>query len=332
MRGVSFFQSTSSSAIPIATAIAIALALASSNARAQAHDPVAAEALFHAGRTLVDQGDYADACPKFDESEKLDPAAGTLINLADCNEHVGKLAVAWEEWQEALDMLPPGDDRIPETKHRFALVDARVPRLVVHLSPPSSSARVVRDGVDLGGVFDVPLPMDPGKHALRIVEPAHEDATYDVTLAEKETKKIDVALGKPTATSKPIVAPPIVDTSSDDPGADRRRAAWLVGGVGVVALGVGVVGGLVALHDKSVVDRECPSNACSHTGYDAARSGHTWATVSTIATIGGLAAIGASVILFVTAPRATPASTTSTSIVAPTPLPGGAALIWTRSF
>jgi hypothetical protein len=306
-----------------------AVSSVSSMARAQTHDPVAAEALFHAGRALVDQGKYAEACPKFAESEKLDPAAGTLINLADCNEHVGKLAVAWEEWQEALDMLGPSDDRIPETRRRFTLLDARVPRLVVHLAQPFPEAHVVRDGVDLGGVFDVPLPMDPGKHTVRIVEPAHEDATYDVTLAEKETKKIDVAPGKALEGKKPVVVPPVVG-AGDDPGAGQRKIAWIVGGVGVVALGVGVAGGVVALHDKSVVDRECPANACSQTGYDAAKSGHTWATISTVTTIGGLAAIGASVVLFVTAPHATP--TTTTSMFAPTPVPGGAALLWTRSF
>jgi hypothetical protein len=340
MRGGLYHRwaSRSVSAIAIAS-IASSLAL-TSIAFAQAHDPVAAEALFHAGRTLVDQGKYAEACPKFDESEKLDPAAGTLINLADCNEHVGKLAVAWEEWQEALDMLAPGDDRIPETKRRFAAIDARVPRLVLHLTTPSSSARVVRDGVDLGGAFDVPLPMDPGKHAIHIVEPSHDDATYDVTLAEKETKKIDVAMGKEKGDEGVVTKPkpPIVDaTPSDDPGASRRKIAWIVGGVGVVALGVGVVGGLVALHDKSVVDGECPSNACSQKGYDAAQSGHKWATVSTIATIGGVAAIGVSIVLLVTAPHATTSTSvtsnaTPTSVIAPTPIAGGAALIWTRSF
>jgi hypothetical protein len=307
----------------------VAIAIVSPFVRAQAHDPVAAEVLFHAGRTLVEQGKYDEACPKFDESEKLDPAAGTLINLADCNEHVGKLAVAWEEWQEALDMLPPSDDRIPETKKRFSSLDARVPRLILHLAQPAPAARVLRDGVDLGGVFDVPLPMDPGPHAIRIVEPAHEDAKYDVTLVEKETKKLDVALGKTIEDSKRIAPPPVV-TIDRDSGAGRRRVAFIVGGIGVTALAVGIVGGVIALHDKSVVDRECPSNVCSQTGYDAAKSGHTWATISTITTVGGLAAIGASVVLFVTAPSSTPATPTST--IAPTPIVGGAALIWTRSF
>jgi hypothetical protein len=43
-----------------------------------------AQALFVEGRRLVAQGQYAAGCEKLDQSEKLDPAPGTLINLADC--------------------------------------------------------------------------------------------------------------------------------------------------------------------------------------------------------------------------------------------------------
>src|SRR5258708_13776883 len=148
------------------TAFLAALAFAPAPVGGQAHDPVAGEALFNSGRALVDKGDYEAACPKFADSQKLDPAAGTLINLADCHEHVGRLAAAWEEWQEALDLLPPSDDRIPETKRRFGALDARVPRLVLHLTIAAPQAKVVRDGVGLGAVFDVPLPMDPGAHTV----------------------------------------------------------------------------------------------------------------------------------------------------------------------
>ena len=63
---------------------------------------VAAEALFSAGRADVERGDYASACPKFADSQRLDPAPGTLINLADCEEHVGQLARAWQHWREAI--------------------------------------------------------------------------------------------------------------------------------------------------------------------------------------------------------------------------------------
>src|SRR5579884_2436455 len=61
----------------------------------------AATALFDQGRSLMQQGKYADACPKLAESERLAPSGGTLLNLADCYEHTGQTASAWAAWKDA---------------------------------------------------------------------------------------------------------------------------------------------------------------------------------------------------------------------------------------
>ena len=56
-----------------------------------------AEALFTEGRALATSGKCAEAIPKFQASQKLDPGVGTLLNLAECYEQVGKTASAWAE-------------------------------------------------------------------------------------------------------------------------------------------------------------------------------------------------------------------------------------------
>src|SRR5689334_6286435 len=57
-------------------------------------DVETARALFRSGRGLVAEGKYEQACPKFEQSLKLDPGLGTKFNLADCYEHLGKTATA----------------------------------------------------------------------------------------------------------------------------------------------------------------------------------------------------------------------------------------------
>src|SRR4051794_31792523 len=82
-------------------ALTLAVALASIANDAHAQDASRAQALFDDGRRLMNEGHYAEACPKLAASQKLDPGAGTLLNLATCYEKNSQFASAWATFKEA---------------------------------------------------------------------------------------------------------------------------------------------------------------------------------------------------------------------------------------
>src|SRR5689334_2063086 len=70
-----------------------------------AGDKAVAEDLFQQGVELIGKGKWTEAAAKLEESNRLDRAPGTTVNLADCYEHMGKLASAWTLFVEAASVF-----------------------------------------------------------------------------------------------------------------------------------------------------------------------------------------------------------------------------------
>jgi hypothetical protein len=52
----------------------------------------------------MQKGDFAEACQRFADSMELDPALGTLLNMASCAERSGNNGRACEWFAAARDM------------------------------------------------------------------------------------------------------------------------------------------------------------------------------------------------------------------------------------
>src|SRR4051812_10965301 len=61
-----------------------------------------AESAFQDGLRLMKAGNFSDAARRFEQSQSLEPASGTLINLAYCDRQLGKLASAWFDYTRAM--------------------------------------------------------------------------------------------------------------------------------------------------------------------------------------------------------------------------------------
>src|ERR1019366_1511081 len=95
-------------AAPVMTTVRVVAAVVASllacGPAAVAGPPTAEEeaaVLFEHAKALMDASRYAEACPTFERSETLDPQVGPMLNLAFCDENLGKTATAWTVWVEA---------------------------------------------------------------------------------------------------------------------------------------------------------------------------------------------------------------------------------------
>jgi hypothetical protein len=285
-------------------AVASVVALASLwSSPALAGNAAAAEALFNRARLAMDAKDYDTACQRFAESNRLDPAVGTELNLGVCEAARGRVATAWELFHAAYEKLDAGDQRRDYARSHAEALEPRLPKLTLTLArgaPPDTTAQE-GDAQYTGAAFGLPLPVDPGKHTLVITAAGHEPRTVEIELGEGKEAVIEIAPGAAndaagSAAGGGMAAPP---TSADGAGAarkkDTRTVGWIIGGVGVAGLAVGAVAGGLALGKKSITDRECPSatQVCTQSGKDAASSGRTLALVSTVGWIAGALGVGA---------------------------------------
>ncbi len=166
-------------------------------------EQAAAEALFRSGKAAASRGDWQTACDRFQESERLEPAPGTLLNLARCREKLGQLASAWKRYGEVAQRLPKEDPRARYSLRKEKELEARVPRLIL-LPPEDGDVFSVR----LGGVsvsaasFGVPLPVDPGAITVTVDAEGREPHQMEVALQEGERRQLQLVLGpKPSPDS-----------------------------------------------------------------------------------------------------------------------------------
>jgi len=281
-------------------------------------DPAAATELFKQARDAAAHGDWKTACPKFVESLQLDAKVGTAINLADCEEKLGQLASARGHLQRAIDLArASNDDRIAMAEERFKAIDKRVPRLTVKLAADApQGATVKRDAVVLGaGSLGTSLPVDPGKHAIVVQAAGYADRLFDVTLAESETKSIDVTAGERSAAQQPVEqlepTTPVEQPKVESHGSPLRTVGFVLGGVGLAALGAGAISGLIAIEENGRSKNDCGmpnQNICGPDGIAARNCARNAGDVSTVLFIGGAVLVAGGLTLVLVAPKSSKAA------------------------
>ena len=324
-----------------------------SRAFAQQGDAAASEALFREGRRLMKAGDYESACPKLEESLRLDPALGTLFNLASCEEQLGRWATAWQHWRQAADQLPSEDKRRATAVARATALEKMLPRLTISLAagaPPETE--IQRNGVRFGTAsLGLAIPVNPGRHVVTASAPGRETREFVVTMAAKEVRNLVVEPGGPRsgppavaavaaeavpnarmATPEPATVAP--DSSgvgtgalATDAAAGRDTWGYVLLAGGAAALGAGGFFATKALAARDDAKAACPAGqgVCRVEGKDALDRDKRFSLLTDVGLGAGLLLAGAGLYLLFTDGEAASGQGGETTRASLSPLPGGGA-------
>ncbi len=337
--------------------VALLLTLvAPARAQRSVNDKAAAEALFDEALDLMKEKRYAEACPKLEESQRIDAGIGTLLYLAECYEKSGRTASAWATFREAASAASAAGqaERALQGKQRADQLEERLSKLTILVAPEDKRLqgfKVTRGGQEvLPPLFDAAVPVDPGQLVIEATAPGHQTFSKMVTVPANGGRAL-VQI-PPLVAIQPEPIPPAVsannarpqsrteptnqsmasfgaDTGNDKAGSGTRTAGVVLMGVGAAGLVVGSIFGLRAIKKNNEAEDHCgDATTCGDKeGVDAADDANTAAWVSNVGFLGGAGLIVGGVLMYTLAPNGS-----NIAHVSVAPLAGGAHLGYSGRF
>lgn len=319
------------------------LLLASPRAFAQAPsvNTTAAQALFDDAKALMKAGRYDEACPKLEESQKLDPGGGTLVALGLCYEGQGKLGSAWTVWDLALSDARSSHrtDREAIAAQHVRELEKKLPRIRIVVGSPVTGLDVQRDGASVPApLWGTAIPTDPGTHRVDARAPGKD--TWSTRLeVPSQAVTVDVIVPRlvdaappppaPAPAPAPATAPPPSPApaprtapaaaaplqtaapaqTAESSSSSLRTWAFVIGGAGILSAGVGSVFAISASSKWSDAHAACPNVQCGRADVVAeAKDAGTAADVATVLFAVGGVAVASSVVMFLLSPSHAPTS------------------------
>jgi hypothetical protein len=244
------------------------LGMVASPASAAPSDSAQARTLFREARRLMDKGRFAQACPKLQESLRIDPGMGTQFNLAHCWEQLGLTASAWGVFLDVAAAAESSGQRKREraARPRAAALEPKLSRLRIDVPSAVPGMTVLRAGEELGrGAWGEAMPVDPGTYHIEASAPEKLGWSGDVVVEKAgETVSIEVP---------PLedIAPPVVEAPPPEPepvravtvedrrggGAGRTVATLLLGAVAVGGAVTGTIYGIEARNETKAAQKLC---------------------------------------------------------------------------
>lgn len=287
-------------------------------------DRAAAQVLFDEGQALGAQEKWAEACEKFERSQKLDASVGTQLNLANCFEKVGKTASAWINYHEVAQLST--DRRAGFAQEQAARLEPDLVMLHLRIESPAPGLTVTRGGEDMEeATWNEPVPVDPGTYDIVVSAPGHASWKKRVKLRKAgKTTEVEVPALEALPDPEPGESIDVVEPVAESPDQSQLIAGVVVASLGAVGLGIGV-GLAVVGHQKNDESLAfCPNepNACYADGVALREQAQALQAGYFGAFIAGGAALVTGLVVLATAP-----SSSTEAAAKITVSPGGFAVV-----
>lgn len=299
------------------TVVCFVSAVVSPVLAADAENKAIATDLFDKGVKLMDAYECdkdpkdVDECKQalddFKRAYALYPSAlGALRNSAFVEKGLGMVASAARDFREVarkapLDPKPERQKWAGYANDEVKALEPRIPHLTIKVpSDRPAGMTVMLDGAPLlSAAWDTQIDVDPGVHSVRAEAPGRVRFDGTITLGEKQTKTIAVALEVDSTYVPPTTEAPKEPAS--------RTLPWIVTSVGAVGVAAGLGLGYASMKKKD--------DACGGTKVcdpDGLSSGRSLANASTVVTSVGAAALVGGIVWLLLTPSSSSSSAPTT--------------------
>jgi hypothetical protein len=305
--------------------VCLAVFLGSSRSAAAADAPSAdAEALFLEGKGLMSAGRFDEACPKFEASQRREPAPGTLIALGYCRERLGQLASARDAYVGVLQLAGNNADeaaRVELARARAAALEARISTLTFVI--PEGVSKLAGFELRLNSLevdresWGAAVPLDQGVYTVEVSAPGRRRWSTTVALRNEGDRQVLVI---PPLRDEPASAPRVaaaepspnraapVAAARDDGVSERPRTltvvTWGLAIGSALSIGAGTAFALRAKseNDESNSGGHCTANGCDQEGLESRNDALSSARFATGLFVAGGALAGTALTVYLLTP------------------------------
>jgi hypothetical protein len=302
---------------PALAALTLLAAPASALAQPKGTPPAAApqsevnraNALGHEGRAAYEAGRFAEALEKFRAADRIVHSPVLALHVARCERNVGRLVAARSSYRAIVD-----EPLVEDAPQAFVAARADAERELAALLPKIPTVRpIVPEGAAGELVIDgIAITLSEATSGVA-VDPGEHEVIWRSASGSSVTRKIRLDEGAPPLTvdlraseaapARPPPPPPRREPQPVRSSGGTLVPGLIVTGIGVAALGVGAVTGLVAMSETSDIESRCDGTSCDPRDADKVDSVRSLAAVSTVGFVaGGILTAGGVVLLIALGP------------------------------